>query len=143
MLIISADKADCFANKSTSKSTLDTYGVSFPDIPLRNDSLYSDMDLTPSMISAIILFLLLSYILTRTKHVDMVISLQYPERNMLPNWLLISINCTINATLILAFLIVGNPRLWFQYLRTELNRLTIRTIDLLAFYVFLVNYYSS
>lgn len=46
-------KVECFARKFFSKSNFDSYGVCLPDFSLRTESLLSNMNIIPSMISAI------------------------------------------------------------------------------------------
>lgn len=54
MLTSTADKADYFARKFFSNSTLDTSGWSLPDFLSRTEDLLSDIHITLSFVSAII-----------------------------------------------------------------------------------------
>lgn len=57
-------------------------------------------------------------------------------RNVLPTWLLFSLNYITIVSLPLRLLLIGNPHLFLQSLRTLLNHPTLPTISLVAFSLF-------
>ncbi|CAE1157727.1 unnamed protein product [Acanthosepion pharaonis] len=49
VLTSSTDKAECFARKFSSNSTLDSSGVPIPDFPLRTEAILSGLNITPTL----------------------------------------------------------------------------------------------
>lgn len=123
-----ARKAERFVRKFSFNSTLDSSRLSLPNFPLsRNESLLNEMNITASMVSSIISNLG-PYRACRADGMPVIVlKTCAPER-------------IINAALPFAFLPVGNPHLWFQFFRSQVNSRVLPNIGLLAYYLILGNF---